>query len=925
MLISQDIPNLVNGVSQQSPSLRRPDQCEDQVNCINSVVEGMSKRPPTQKVGKLNLANPYDSYFEYITRDDRESYLMAVSDGSLQVFDKSTCYEYPVEIDSKLKYRGRVPYLHVNGEWSNERAFQTLPIADTTLLLNKTAPVTKAYDTQNDPEDAVTSDVRYMFTFRGFQYNRSYLVSLQNTDVNSVGNFTGYSYLINGTEYRYHYQTPLADVMRGVLNAIKLHYPTSVTRMWGYSLTVYVPEGTSVDIVDNSHVHGIYRKRWSRWRGSSYYNVYQSIKTSTYGLNASWNTPTPPSDGRPEHEAILWVKKVDYATKYTVTINGSTVSYETVEATTERARAGLQSEKVTEELKKVIDPLANITVAQKGNVLHLTSTSPITISTYDSLGDTALLSFKREVKTETELPKKNVPTGYKVNVQGELTEEDSYGYWLEFVSKENDGTGVWEETTGLDQINYLSLSSMPKQIKRLQKSEYVTESNPYGIYFYMTHAPWEGRYVGDDDSAPWPSFVSDTDENGYVTSAKHIRSMAIHHNRLLLASDETINCSEIDNFFNFFPNTVATQMDNDPIEIAVDSTDIATIEHMVPSSGEMLLFSRKHQFALKSEDVFTSNTVYTKQINTKEVNVNVPPISLNNSTYFMTRLGKFNALQELMIRENSDIHDTQDLTQHVPNYITGDIKKMASSSAVQTVFMLPDSEEGTPYSSTVYVYDYHVQNQTRVQSAHQRWLFNTPVIDIEVDETTLYLVTLRDEGTGTPQPYLEKIDLTFDAFEQVHGHKVHLDCLEWSNTPWNTEDLLPEEETLKVDNRYYRGFKYPMWYTFSPIFYRIQERARTDGRLQLRRMFLNYSDTSTFDVNIETLGRDQRDIKFEGRVLGRLDNLIGKVPVTAGTYSLPIMGRSSSIKVTIYNDEVFGCKFQSAIWEGFYNSRNRRQ
>ena len=44
--ISSAIPNLVQGVSQQSPSLRLSSQAEVQENAFSSLVEGLHKRPP---------------------------------------------------------------------------------------------------------------------------------------------------------------------------------------------------------------------------------------------------------------------------------------------------------------------------------------------------------------------------------------------------------------------------------------------------------------------------------------------------------------------------------------------------------------------------------------------------------------------------------------------------------------------------------------------------------------------------------------------------------------------------------------------------------------------------------------------------------------------------------------------------------------
>ena len=50
-LISTSIPNLINGVSQQPPSIRLVTQAEKQENGLSSVVDGLTKRPPTEHKG----------------------------------------------------------------------------------------------------------------------------------------------------------------------------------------------------------------------------------------------------------------------------------------------------------------------------------------------------------------------------------------------------------------------------------------------------------------------------------------------------------------------------------------------------------------------------------------------------------------------------------------------------------------------------------------------------------------------------------------------------------------------------------------------------------------------------------------------------------------------------------------------------------
>ena len=52
-LVSKNIPNLINGVSQQPAALRLESQGEVQENGFSDVVEGLKKRPPTKFIRKL--------------------------------------------------------------------------------------------------------------------------------------------------------------------------------------------------------------------------------------------------------------------------------------------------------------------------------------------------------------------------------------------------------------------------------------------------------------------------------------------------------------------------------------------------------------------------------------------------------------------------------------------------------------------------------------------------------------------------------------------------------------------------------------------------------------------------------------------------------------------------------------------------------
>ncbi len=125
-LVSDTIPNLVNGVSQQPASVRLPSQSEEQVNCYPSLVEGLKKRPPSVHVAKVSDAVADTAFSHTINRDASERYKVIITDDDLKVFDLLTGDEKTVAFpDGK-------DYLEDTGP------FGAVSVADYTFIINKT-------------------------------------------------------------------------------------------------------------------------------------------------------------------------------------------------------------------------------------------------------------------------------------------------------------------------------------------------------------------------------------------------------------------------------------------------------------------------------------------------------------------------------------------------------------------------------------------------------------------------------------------------------------------------------------------------------------------------------------------------------------------------------------------------------------------
>lgn len=131
--INRSIPNLYNGVSQQPPSLRLTSQASEQINALSSVVFGLSKRPPTKYIKKLNTSILEDTFVHTINRDSNEQYKVLITNGGIKVYD-ILGNEKTVTTPNGLSYLVATNPVD---------SFACVTVADYTFIVNKNMVVAK--------------------------------------------------------------------------------------------------------------------------------------------------------------------------------------------------------------------------------------------------------------------------------------------------------------------------------------------------------------------------------------------------------------------------------------------------------------------------------------------------------------------------------------------------------------------------------------------------------------------------------------------------------------------------------------------------------------------------------------------------------------------------------------------------------------
>ena len=164
-VVSQSIPNFLNGMSQQTPTQRGINQGEDQVNLQNGLVDGLSKRPPLDFVKTIDSSNIYSNKTKFwqIQRDADNQFIVALYNGGIKVFDLAG-NEKTVTVASGSSYLTS----------TNPREnFKLVNIADFTFLANTGITVAA---------DSTTSAAKveeFLIVCKLTNYGREYKVALK--------------------------------------------------------------------------------------------------------------------------------------------------------------------------------------------------------------------------------------------------------------------------------------------------------------------------------------------------------------------------------------------------------------------------------------------------------------------------------------------------------------------------------------------------------------------------------------------------------------------------------------------------------------------------------------------------------------------------------------------------------------------------
>lgn len=829
-LLSLPLDNLVQGISQQPYLQRLGSQAEVQVNGLSSVVDGLSKRPPTRHILRIHPYPDTSVFVHAINRDLNEKYLMLIRNGSLVVHTLDG-EQVPVAAPDGGQYLAE-------NVGNPEEDFAAVTVADYTFILNKRVQVRK-------------------------------------------------------------------------------------------------------DLIDKT-------------------------------------------DQRPA-EALVWIRQSNYSMKYSVHVDGASATYTTPNAEGPWSAAYITSDYIAGSLATQLQanlggPSGPYYVEMVGGAAFYVKrddNAEFAISIADGMGDMAMKLAKGSVARMSDVPAKCKP-GFVIRVRGSSdTVRDDY-YMTYEAQPGNQYAGVWVECAKPNEIRSFDKATMPHVL--------VRESS--GTFTFRQFDWQPRMVGDVEKTCPFPTFAEKTindiffhrnrlgflsDENIIFSRAGGSAGSIGYDNWFRGTALQTLDDDPIDIGTT---NTKVSILNfavpfNEKLLLFSDQTQfqIAVSQGMLTPKTISVNPTTQFEAARGCRPVGAGTSVY---------------FATERGLYSNVR--EYYLDGDKQANDAADI--TAHCPAYLPEGMfkiaasTAENMLVALCRGSQNNFQeVPDP--ATNVRNRLYVYRWFSQNGNKMQSSWSYWELEPEVtiLAAEFFGSNLYLVVTRPEGT-----YLEVIatdpgrhdevalnggvaavdvapmtvnldrrfseqgtflppeydpvsnTTTFIAPYHINPYDSRFKLVAWYNNidfrpgqvvEHTREPIDGSRTIITVQGRldyFFAGIEYLFRYQFSTQVLRDKEGQKMSGnaRVQLKRGFLNYTDSGYFIVQVRMTGRDPFHYIFSGRKLGSLKNLIGEMAIETGTFSFPILSQNTECEIEIFNPSYLPSNFLAANIELYNKQRGRR-
>ena len=791
--VTQTIPNLSQGISQQPDEYKIPGQVTDMVNALPDVTQGLMKRPAGKFVASLSDGAKNSSsngkWFHYY-RDENEQYIGQVHrDGTVRMW---ACVEVrgpsgglihnagaEVNVVDVTTGSGAGKYLY----HTSDEDIQTLTLNDFTYLNNRTKTV--VMDSLLEPAGNFTKEV--FIELKTISYAKQYSLNVFDQDGSSDSHFTTETTATRINVELIKSSNNYCDTNGGmVARNSRASQSTRCDDTAGDGRDAFAPNvGTRIFSVDSGKSLQDIATSGTHSYNVSVNNNNSSGRKNLYFRIATTGQSVPFTTGSGETQTTTYQAR--YTTTYDLLHGGSgwqqndyfylwmkdgyyKVTVEEISTSKQQANLAMvrpqptpfdnettiTAESILGDIRTelISEGISASDITQIGLGLHIKRSTTFNAST--GVGE-LLNVVAGTVNDVGDLPSQ-CKNGMVVEVINSVADEDNH--YVKFVGNNGrDGEGTWQECAKPGRKIRFARNSMPIALIRtadgnfrlteLDGSSYTISGDSYEVPY------WDDALVGDDTTNPEPSFVGRT-----------INKMTFFRNRFVLLAEEHIILSRPGDFTNFWNKSAITFISSDPIDISTSSEYPADIFDAIQVNQGLILFTKNQQFMLTTDsDVFSPTTAKINALSSYNFNFATNPISMGTTIGFLDNAGKYSRFYEMadVVREGAP--NVIEQSKVVSKLFENDLKLISNSRENDVIFF---SEEDT---STLYGYRYFDNIRERKMAAWFKWTLTGNIQYHCMQDDSLYVVVRNNS-----KDQLLKYSIRTDANTvQLLGDRIHLD------------------------------------------------------------------------------------------------------------------------------------------------------
>lgn len=436
-------------------------------------------------------------------------------------------------------------------------------------------------------------------------------------------------------------------------------------------------------------------------------------------------TDAPAAAGyiNPERAGFFYILGGQYGKKFRITVtNKSTSVSKTVAYTVPDGSSSGDSDKATPEYiaeqlvnaaeaDATIGTAANVTYYREAGYVYIVSDDfDITLST-DTGSSYVQTSSTGSLRTVSKLPARlpDVADGYIVGT--------GTGRTLRYYRWET-ANQRWLEDAAYPALK--QLSEMPIKLSNTDTG------------WALESIEWEPRTSGDSESNPVPHFV----ESG-------ITGMSSFQGRLVILAKDYVNLSGSTKPERFFRSTLESLNADDPIEIASTAAQAAPYTWASAFNKDLVLWADQYQSVISGSTALTPSNANLAVLNHYSMRGRAEPVVTGRNVFFAApRSSGYDGIWEMLPGDyaKSQLSGT-DVTNHIPRYVSGEVRLMAASTT-SNILVCAFTEE----RNTLLVHEYLWSEGSKIHHSWHKWEFDWDIEQMWFIGDRMYMLFAVGDG-----------------------------------------------------------------------------------------------------------------------------------------------------------------------------------